>query len=118
MPPKKPSKRRASHAVGKNAKVIEIEGTRIPRYSMPRRRRFLIDVAIGKWIAKQPDALTPAQIMPRFGISRFVFDARVRVLGPIVQAGKKLEVRQLLLEMGADKRVALEREGKLGKRMF
>ncbi len=78
---------------------------RIPGYVLPRnKRRFKLDVEIGRYLLETPDALSREEIIKYFGIGSRQFNQRARMLAPILKADEIERITKLLLEMGKPRR--------------
>lgn len=98
MPPKKVKR--------KTAKKKRVRHGRepIPRYNMPRSKMaFRLDAEIGRHLMDNPDAMTKVEILRHFGISERKFNARAKIITPLLSWSERQQVMSLLFEMGKER---------------
>lgn len=73
---------------------------KVPKYVEPSRRKFRVDVEIGRFLLETPDALSKAEIMRDFDLSMTQFVKRAKYLARVIDARERKELQDLLKTMG------------------
>ena len=80
---------------------ISIDGKNIKRLKPPKtRKEFLLNVSVGRLLAKRDGALTETQIMKKYGISKAQLRKKMKELAPLVRAGGDKLTKKILFMIG------------------